>query len=1217
MSADPDPQTKTPEKKRGEKHYMRKTKKPLAILALIAMVLTMLPIQSVFAALPDYSKVTLNVSSVAVGQTATVSGTALGTDGKALAGAAVTMKDPSGTATPVNEITSAAGTFSFTYSFGTEGVYTLSVVGVTNPVKITSKYNLTMSVPNPMKIGDSVTFSGTLLKSDGTGVDENVYFVPTLLNADGSRTEVTADAVSIIPSNGAFSKTVTLTAAAVYDYGTLNAGVYTPYGTFSVNGLNTLTVKAAKASVTGNAVPAAGQAITVLDPTKTDGSLVATSQTLTYTITGVGMQNVNTLAGFDTDNSTSANGVYSKVVAKTTSTLDLSQVTFAGTGTVTVSVTYDPSSTPEITDYTGSTSFSVGAPGVFTANLTDINGAGASTGLTVGTNNNFTLNVYNQDGYGFRADPNATQQIKQINLSVTVPGDDTYTGTLTGNAQTPALYNADKSKSISVSSNVNVNVDSTDLVFSSVNPQQGGKVTVTLGALIGTNAVPVNAAATAAVTGYQVSYNFGTRSIGSAVTPVVTVLDANGYPVNNANVQVVGDAANMFAVQQPDGTFAANPSISSFTLDTTHPVNNGVYTFQTMQADNAGNVTVNVYDQSNNLMAVLPAGKVVGSSTLSVQSQTSTLVAGLAEDVVIVAKDAQGNLIKAADITGKTYALTVSNGASVAFTSLVDATDSSGNVIGFKVTGLMAPKVADLTVTLTSANKNNTGAANISVVAPKLTITPSDMLLTAGIGENVSVSAVDPRSNTAITGANTFSLADQDITATQITASSGGLSLNSATNVYSTTVYVNILNDQKADAVSLKLNGVPVATFTVKPVKGITNSNRLIIGQNNTVNFRVQDAHGNALAGAGYSIKINDQNTVGLTSWSYPVDGNGNVQFTINPSTSDRYDVNFIGPSVSVQIGTLYAVDKSSVVSRVAGANRIQTAIDMSQKGWAKSDTVVIATAYDFPDALAGSVLAASYDAPILLTGGSALDPAVSAEIARLHATKALVLGGTAVISDSVFSSLQNAGLTVTRYAGANRFETSASIARAVANKSGMNGKVFLANGLNFPDALAAASFAARSHTPILLTDGNSLDPSTQAVIKDLGISNITVLGSSAVVSDSLFSSLQGMSGITSVTRLGGEDRYATASQIFNTYANDEANYVFATGDNYPDALAGAAFAAHEGAALILTGTNSLPSGAGSFITGNPQMFVKAYILGGAPAVSDSVYSAIETGILQ
>ncbi|MBT2692559.1 cell wall-binding repeat-containing protein [Bacillus sp. ISL-55] len=84
---------------------------------------------------------------------------------------------------------------------------------------------------------------------------------------------------------------------------------------------------------------------------------------------------------------------------------------------------------------------------------------------------------------------------------------------------------------------------------------------------------------------------------------------------------------------------------------------------------------------------------------------------------------------------------------------------------------------------------------------------------------------------------------------------------------------------------------------------------------------------------------------------------------------------------------------------RISGKNRFDTAVQISQTGFDKSETVILSTAYNFPDALAGGPLAYKYDAPILLTSKDTLGEATKSEILRLKAKKAIILGSKGVIS--------------------------------------------------------------------------------------------------------------------------------------------------------------------------------------------------------------------------
>ncbi len=96
----------------------------------------------------------------------------------------------------------------------------------------------------------------------------------------------------------------------------------------------------------------------------------------------------------------------------------------------------------------------------------------------------------------------------------------------------------------------------------------------------------------------------------------------------------------------------------------------------------------------------------------------------------------------------------------------------------------------------------------------------------------------------------------------------------------------------------------------------------------------------------------------------------------------------------------------------VAGANRIETAIQASQKAYPDEldpfgrQTVVIATSVNWPDALGGAALASTVEGPILLTPPDSLPTSVRDEIVRLRAARAIILGGTGAVSQHVEDQL-------------------------------------------------------------------------------------------------------------------------------------------------------------------------------------------------------------------
>ena len=89
------------------------------------------------------------------------------------------------------------------------------------------------------------------------------------------------------------------------------------------------------------------------------------------------------------------------------------------------------------------------------------------------------------------------------------------------------------------------------------------------------------------------------------------------------------------------------------------------------------------------------------------------------------------------------------------------------------------------------------------------------------------------------------------------------------------------------------------------------------------------------------------------------------------------------------------------------------------------------------------------------------------------------MIGGTSAIPASVETTLQSLGYNTARIAGSDRYET----AVAVANALGSPSTVFLATGVNFPDALSAGPAAAHVSGVVLLTGGSSMPSVTRSYL--------------------------------------------------------------------------------------------------------------------------------------
>ena len=109
-----------------------------------------------------------------------------------------------------------------------------------------------------------------------------------------------------------------------------------------------------------------------------------------------------------------------------------------------------------------------------------------------------------------------------------------------------------------------------------------------------------------------------------------------------------------------------------------------------------------------------------------------------------------------------------------------------------------------------------------------------------------------------------------------------------------------------------------------------------------------------------------------------------------------------------------------------------------------------------------------------------------------------MVLGGTGSVSDAAVKAVAGKA-TVTRIAGANRFETAAEISKNLFPEGKTSAKVYLANGITLVDALVGGTMT--DGAPILLTSGSgTLPAATLNEIKRLKPSEVVALGGEGAV---------------------------------------------------------------------------------------------------------------------
>jgi len=287
---------------------------------------------------------------------------------------------------------------------------------------------------------------------------------------------------------------------------------------------------------------------------------------------------------------------------------------------------------------------------------------------------------------------------------------------------------------------------------------------------------------------------------------------------------------------------------------------------------------------------------------------------------------------------------------------------------------------------------------------------------------------------------------------------------------------------------------------------------------------------------------------------------------------------------------------------RLAGANRYETSKKISAAGWNTSYYAVLVSGENYPDALCSAPLAYKYNAPILLTPKNSLDSQTRAELARLNVKRVLLIGGVNVISADTEQAIKNMGITVTRLAGSDRYDTSLKIAQAI----GATSQAVLTSGDNFPDVLSVAPIAAVKGMPVLLTPNNLISSSLKAYLQN-SVQKTYVLGGSSVVSDSVFNQLP------SPERISGANRYDNNINIIKKFVDllDLSTCYLATGESYPDALSGSALAALSKSPLILV-SSSLDASTRTFIQERRSTIKNIKVFGGTGVVPDSVLMGLQ-----
>ncbi len=213
------------------------------------------------------------------------------------------------------------------------------------------------------------------------------------------------------------------------------------------------------------------------------------------------------------------------------------------------------------------------------------------------------------------------------------------------------------------------------------------------------------------------------------------------------------------------------------------------------------------------------------------------------------------------------------------------------------------------------------------------------------------------------------------------------------------------------------------------------------------------------------------------------------------------------GSGRGVAAAVLAALGEVGITAeRVVGADRFGTSVAAARRvtpglmsGMGR--TAIVASGEVFADALVAGPFAARGVHPVLLSAPDELPAGVATYLGTSGIDHVVVMGGEAALSAEVETAVKGLGVSVTRLAGASRYDTAVKAAQLVAGRySTAAGKDCFASGTvglaraRVPfDSFSAAPLLSRLCAPLVLADPRQIPADTAAFLDAAQTANATV----------------------------------------------------------------------------------------------------------------------------
>lgn len=272
----------------------------------------------------------------------------------------------------------------------------------------------------------------------------------------------------------------------------------------------------------------------------------------------------------------------------------------------------------------------------------------------------------------------------------------------------------------------------------------------------------------------------------------------------------------------------------------------------------------------------------------------------------------------------------------------------------------------------------------------------------------------------------------------------------------------------------------------------------------------------------------------------------------------------------------------------------------------AKCVIIVNADGDSFADAACGAALSGVARGPVLFVHKGSVPAEVTTEIARLHPSKAYIIGSTAVVSSAVETKLKALVASTERLAGKDRYATSAAVARKAKQLGATPSRAVVVSGTSWREAAVAAAIAGGAKRPLLLTTSTKLSSSAASVLKEFKTTKSYVVGGDASVSKGTVASVLKITRETKpAKRLGltgtAYDLAVAAASYERSSLGFSAETVFAPSfHSIPDVLIASALSSAMKNPFVFASTYTPPSATRTYLATN-RALVKGVTVVGRP----------------